>query len=148
VTLPTLLNTADREAILRRLRRLQPSSQPRWGTLTAPRMVCHLADQLRVGLGDLVAQRVDTFPRRTLLKWLVVYTPVRPPPGKIQTAPEMMRTGPTTWAEDLTTVEQLIGRLAANPTTAAHPFFGPLTHGGWARLAWKHVDHHLRQFGC
>jgi hypothetical protein len=60
----------------------------------------------------------------------------------------MLMAGPTIWAEDLATVEQLIGRLATTPTTATHPFFGPLTHGGWGRLAWKHLDHHLRQFGC
>ena len=146
--MPTLLNRTDREAIVQRLRQLQPSAQPRWGTLTAPRMVCHLADQLRVGLGDLAVNRVDTFPRRTLLKWLVVYTPLRPPPGKIQTAPEMLMAGPTIWAKDLAAVEQLIGRMATTPTTATHPYFGPLTHAGWGRLAWKHLDHHLRQFGC
>jgi hypothetical protein len=80
--MPTLLNPTDGEAIVQRLRQLQPSSQPRWGTFTAPRMVCHLADQLRVGLGDLAVKRVDTFPRRTLLKWLVVYTPCRPHPAR------------------------------------------------------------------
>ena len=146
--MPTLLNPADREAILQRLRRLEPSNQPRWGKLTAPKMVCHLADNLRLSLGDVSAQRTDTLPSRTLLKWLVVYTPVQPPPGKIQTAPEMLTSAPTTWGEDLARVEMLIGRLAAAPTTAVHPFFGPLTYGGWGRLAWKHLDHHLRQFGC
>lgn len=144
----TLLNSADRESIVQRLRQLQPSSKPRWGTLTAPQMICHLADNLRVGLGELSSKRVDTLPSRTLIKWIVVYTPVRPPPGKIQTAPEMLVTRPTTWAEDVTTVERLMNRLATTPTTAIHPFFGPLTHMGWGRLSWKHLDHHLRQFGC
>ena len=80
--MPTLLDSADREALLQRLRRLQPSSQPRWGTFTAPRMVCHLADALRVGLGDVSSKGVDTFLSRTLLKWLVVYSPAKPPPGQ------------------------------------------------------------------
>ena len=111
-------------------------------------MVCHIADQLRVGLGDLPVHRVDTLPRRTLLKWLVVYSPLRPPPGKIQTAPEMLTTSPTSWDADLAQVETLVGRLASTPSQAAHPYFGPLTHGGWGRLGWKHLDHHLRQFGC
>jgi hypothetical protein len=146
--MPTLLDPADREAILERLRRLEPSSHPRWGTLTAQRMVCHLADSLRVGLGDLPTKRVDTFLSRTLLKWLVVYSPVPPPRGKIRTAPEMLTTGPTTWTADVAAVEALIGRMAAAPTGAPHPTFGPLTHGGWGRLTWKHLDHHLRQFGC
>jgi hypothetical protein len=146
--MPTLLDSTDREALLQRLHRLQPSSQPRWGKLTAPRMVCHLADSLRVGLGEVSSKSVDTILSRTLLKWLVVYSPLAPPPGKIQTAPEMLATAPTTWAEDVSTVEQLIGRMATTPTTAAHPAFGPLTQGGWGRLNWKHLDHHFRQFGC
>ena len=146
--MPTLLNPPDREAILDRLRQLQPSTPPRWGTFTAPRMVCHLVDNLRVCLGEVPTKRTDNLPSRTLVKWLVVYTPMRPPPGKVQTAPEMLVSAPTTWEEDMAQVEQLIDRLAAVRSSAVHPYFGPLTHGGWGRLAWKHLDHHLRQFGC
>ena len=29
----------------------------------------------------------------------------------------------------------------------AHPFFGKLTSGEWSRLFYKHLDHHLQQFG-
>jgi hypothetical protein len=60
----------------------------------------------------------------------------------------MLTTGPRTWAEDVAAVEELMGRMAATPLSTIHPFFGPLTHAGWGRLAWKHLDHHLRQFGC
>ncbi|HVG42870.1 MAG TPA: DUF1569 domain-containing protein, partial [Chitinophagaceae bacterium] len=28
-----------------------------------------------------------------------------------------------------------------------HPFFGKLTADEWANLAYRHLDHHLRQFG-
>ena len=146
--MPTLLNAADREALVQRLRRLQPTAAPQWGTFTAPKMVCHLADSLRIGLGEVSARRVDSLPTRTLLKWVVVYSPAPPPKGKIQTAPEMLLTGPANWVEDVATVERLIAKLASTPTSAIHPMFGPLTHGGWGRLSWKHVDHHLRQFGC
>ena len=143
----TLLDSSDRATILQRLRRLEPGSRPGWGTLTAGRMVCHLADSLRVGLGDVKAKRVDTLASRTLIKWLVVYSPVKPPPGKIQTAPEMLVSAPTSWAQDLATLEALLARTAT-PSSATHPFFGPLPPDGWGRLGWKHVDHHLRQFGC
>ena len=46
----------------------------------------------------------------------------------------------------------LIDRFAsAGPqgcTSHPHSFFGPLTPGEWARLMYKHLDHHLRQFGA
>jgi hypothetical protein len=32
-------------------------------------------------------------------------------------------------------------------TNHPHPFFGPLTPAEWAILMYKHLDHHLRQFG-
>jgi hypothetical protein len=28
-----------------------------------------------------------------------------------------------------------------------HPLFGALSRNDWARLIWKHIDHHMRQFG-
>lgn len=146
--MPSLTDPRDRHAILERLQRLTPSSQPLWGSLTAPRMICHLADQLRVGLGDLATRRTDTLPSRTLVKWIVIYTPLRPPPGRIETAPEMLATVPSDWDDDLGQVGQLIERLAGTSTAAVHPYFGPLTHPEWNRLAWKHLDHHLRQFAC
>jgi hypothetical protein len=46
----------------------------------------------------------------------------------------------------------LIDRFAAGGATACsthpHSFFGPLTPDEWAILMYKHVDHHLRQFGA
>ncbi len=29
-----------------------------------------------------------------------------------------------------------------------HPFFGKITKEQGGRLVYKHIDHHLRQFGC
>jgi hypothetical protein len=33
-------------------------------------------------------------------------------------------------------------------TVHPHPFFGKMTPTEWATMAYKHMDHHLRQFGC
>ena len=41
--------------------------------------------------------------------------------------------------------------LAIGPEVIAnkkHPFFGELTFEEWDKLQWKHLDHHLRQFGA
>lgn len=32
-------------------------------------------------------------------------------------------------------------------TTHPHSFFGPMTPHEWARMGYRHLDHHLRQFG-
>jgi hypothetical protein len=48
----TLFDDACRTDVLARLKQIRPAAQPPWGQLTAPRMVAHLADQMRMTLGN------------------------------------------------------------------------------------------------
>lgn len=143
----TLLNPADRDAMIARVRRLTPASQAQWGKLTAQTVMPHLADQLRVGLGDIPPTKGYNLVGRTIVKWLLFYTTFNAPRGKVQTSPEMLTTSPGNFEADRAALEALIIRIGTTPATATHAFFGPLTHAGWGRLAWKHLDHHLTQFG-
>lgn len=143
----TLLDDAQRTQLLQRLRRVRPDATPAWGTLNAPRMVCHLADQLRVALGDVPCKPVHNLATRTLLKHLVCNTGFSPPRGKVQTAPEMLASRPATWEADLDACAALVERVGTGAAHAVHPMFGPLTPEQWGRLCWKHIDHHLVQFG-
>ena len=49
-------------------------------------------------------------------------------------------------------LQALVQRFAAGGpagcTSHPHTFFGRLTPEEWAVLMYKHVDHHLRQFGA
>ena len=143
----TLLNDNDRAEVLDRLRRVRPDSARRWGTLSAARMLCHLADSLRVALGQIPVTPTHSFITRTVLKHVVVNTSFKAPPGKIQTAPEMLSTSPADWAQDLRSCEELAARVGAGEASSVHPKFGRLSAQEWGRLCWKHLDHHLRQFG-
>jgi hypothetical protein len=143
----TLLDDERRSAILQRLQRVRPDATPAWSSLTAPRMLCHAADQMRVALGDLPSEPVHTFATRTLLKFLVVNTGFKAPRGKIRTAPEMLHSEPTSWEADLAACLDLAGRVGRGAASAAHPAFGRLSPEEWGRLCWKHLDHHLAQFG-
>ena len=143
----TLLNDPDRAAIIARLRRVTPDRVPLWGTFTAPRMLCHVTDQLRVATGAIIGRHRDTLMRRTLVKWVVVHSSMRAPPGKVQTVPEMLSTAPTTWDADMATCVRLINEVGLGKANGRHPAFGQLSSKEWGRIAWKHFDHHLRQFG-
>ena len=33
-------------------------------------------------------------------------------------------------------------------TCLKHPFWGKMNNEDWNKLMWKHIDHHLRQFGA
>ena len=45
-------------------------------------------------------------------------------------------------------VQQFFDGGEAKCTRHPHPFFGPLTPQEWSRGMYKHLDHHLRQFGA
>ena len=48
-------------------------------------------------------------------------------------------------------VVELIERFAAAPPAQfadVHPSFGRMRPGDWDVLQYRHLDHHLRQFGC
>ena len=52
----TLFSRSTRAKIHARLDQLSPASIPHWGTMPAREMVCHVADHLRVALGDIEAR--------------------------------------------------------------------------------------------
>lgn len=143
----TLLSDADREQVIARLRRVTPDRVPLWGELTARRMLCHVTDQLRIATGVIIGRHRDSLMRRTLMKWIVVHSSMQAPPGKVKTVPEMLSTVPTTWDADMATCIRLINEVGLGKANGRHPAFGPLTGSEWGRIAWKHFDHHLRQFG-
>ena len=143
----TLISNEDRSSILQRLQRTRPDATPAWGSLNAPRMLCHVADQMRVALGDIPAKPTHSFATRTFVKFLVINTGFEPPRGKIMTAPEMLTSCPTSWEADLAVCADLAERVGRGTANAVHPAFGPLSPQEWGRLCWKHLNHHLVQFG-
>jgi hypothetical protein len=110
-------------------------------------MLCHVADMMRVALSDLPTKPTYSFLSRTLVKSLVVNTGLKPPRGKVQTSPEMLTSRPSSWEADLSACVELVDRVADGTANAVHPAFGPLSPQEWGRLCWKHLNHHLVQFG-
>ena len=147
MAIPTLLEEQERSLLLERLRQVRPDAKAAWGSLDAPRMLCHVADQLRVALGDIPTKPVHTLATRTLLKFLVINTGFQPPRGKVQTAPEMLTSQPSSWEADLLACLELVERVGRGGAHAVHPTFGPLSPEQWGKLSWKHLNHHLVQFG-
>ena len=115
----------------------------------AAQMVCHVADQLRVALGELdTAGKPGLLRFRPLRQLFVYWLPW--PKGRIETAPEMLTTMPLEWHDDVSTLHALIekvGKRAPVVKWAMHPMFGPLSGREWGVLSWKHLDYHLQQFG-
>jgi hypothetical protein len=135
-----------------RLATLGPRSGRQWGKMTAAQAIAHCSAGLELASGDKMLPRA--FPGYLIgriIKRLVL----------ADEAP-MRRNSPTMKGlviddeRDLTQEKErlrlLIDRFAvAGPsgcTTHPHSFFGRLTPEEWAILMYKHLDHHLRQFGA
>ena len=57
-------------------------------------------------------------------------------------------TPPVEWAEDTAALRGWIEGFCERERYAAHPIFGPLSRKEWGVWAFRHVDHHFRQFGA
>jgi len=145
----SLFEDGTRAELKERLGRLTPGARARWGRMSAPQMVCHVGDQLRVALGDLPTREAPNFLRFRPLRQMFVYW-LPWPKGKVPTSPEMQSSAPCGWEGDVAAVDALIDRFATRRPAekwAQHPAFGRLSGREWGALCCKHLEHHLQQFG-
>jgi hypothetical protein len=106
----SLFDAPARAEIQERLARLGPGTRGLWGRMSAPQMLAHVADQLRMALGDIRARPVRTPLRYPVLRELIVY--LLPWPRGAPTAPELLSTAAGDWAGDVEALHALIGRFA------------------------------------
>ena len=146
----SLLNPGDREEILGRLSRLKPDARPLWGRFTPGAMICHVTTGVGQGLGEVQLDPPSGPFTRWPLNWLAIH--VAPwPKGKTQSPPEFLAVKPTTWEEDLARLSALVGRFGDRKPEDAwpvSPFFGRISGRSWGVLQYRHLDHHLTQFGA
>ena len=145
----SLFEPETRDAVLDRVGRLAPGTKPLWGRMTAPEMVCHVSCHLRQGLGELVTGPPSGPLSRPPLNWLVIHV-VPWPKGKGKSPPEYLAARPAAWQTDVGCLNDLIRRAADRGPTAPWPpcrIFGRISGSSWGVMLYKHLDHHLRQFG-
>lgn len=135
-----------------RLRQLRPDSPRRWGRMTPHQAVVHLNDSFRIAFREMEI----TLPSMGLMKYVlrfVAFTLPLPWPKGIRTAPELDKaagggTPPEEFAADVAELEGLLDRyVATDGDLPEHPIWGRMSRGMAGRYAWRHMDHHLRQFG-
>lgn len=148
-----LADAAARAAIVVRLQRLAPGSPRRWGRMTSHQAICHLSDSFLMTMGTEPISSVSTLLNRTVVKWIALRAPMAWPAG-VQTRPEVDQeiggTRPVEFASDKRALEALIDQFArrTGDSLQPHPIFGRLSTDEWQRWGYRHVDHHLRQFGA
>jgi hypothetical protein len=147
-----LFHASAAEEIERRIATLKPDSHSHWGTMNVAQMVAHCSAGLELAAGE-------RRPPRALIGRLIGWA-IKP--MVLRNDEPMRRNSPTVEGlviegkRDLETErKRLLGMISRfvtagsnGCTTHPHSFFGPLTPNEWAILMYKHLDHHLRQFGA
>ncbi len=146
-----LFEAARVEEVKQRIAQLRPDSQREWGKMTAPQAVEHCSRGLELALGDLRPPRAMLGRIMGPIIKPIVFRDDKPMRRNSPTVESLIIQDERDLAKDRTRLYSLIDRFVAggpsNCTTHPHSFFGRLTPEEWAILMYKHLDHHLRQFG-
>ena len=146
----TLFDRAVNEEILSRVEKLHPSLHPHWGKLKIEQMMAHLNLSFEVNFGRMELKRslMGIFFRGISRRILLGEKPF---PKNLPTDKKMLAKGSSDFAEQKQKLENNIKMylekgpqvLSKNP----HNILGKITPDESAFISYKHLDHHLRQFG-
>ncbi|MEZ6194621.1 MAG: DUF1569 domain-containing protein [Planctomycetota bacterium] len=149
--MPSLFDAEVNAQTLARIDALAPDARPQWGKLSLAGMLAHCAIPLRSASGEAPLKR-SLIGR--LLGGLVKkkFLSDAPFARNGPTDPRLLVADPRDVEAERAELRRLVADFGARgPAILAegpHPFFGPLTDEEWGLLMWKHLDHHLTQFGA
>ena len=136
--------------IIDRINRLMTDTKPLWGKMTVSQMLAHMQPPLRVALGE---EKLKKGLMGFLFGGIAKKQMVNESPFKknLPTAPGFIVKDVRDFEQEKDKLTDLVQRFSKeqkeNLDTRIHPFFGKLSADEWNVLQWKHLDHHLRQFG-
>lgn len=137
-----------------RVERLRPESDRQWGSMNPAATLAHCTSGIEMAMGVIRPKRAP-LPASiigTLIKPLV-FNNDKPMRRNSPSSPELFSTDPVPFdfqherSRLLAAIDNFAAQGTAGCTQYPHPFFGPLKPQQWAILMYKHLDHHLRQFG-
>ena len=135
-----------------RLSQLRPESQRQWGKMNPAQAVAHCCKGMEQALGDVLP------PRMLIGRLIGSYVKSKalgddaPMRRNSPTVPGFVVLDDRDFLAERHRLNGFIDRvISAGPagcTTHPHSFFGRMTPEQWGILMYKHLDHHLRQFGA
>ena|SRR5579864_5578592 len=147
-------NLFEKEAVdevCGRLDKLQPETPRQWGKMDVAQMMAHCSAALDMASGKLNPPRM--FIGRVLGPLVKpIYTNEKPFAKSTPTEKKLIISDQRDFARERERLKQCVRQFheggEAECTRHPHPFFGALTTYEWSRGMYKHLDHHLRQFGA
>jgi hypothetical protein len=146
----TVFDTETHDELLERLGKLKPDSERQWGKMSPAQMMEHSARALEMAAGKeprqqrLLGKAIGWIFRSGFLSEKPI--PRNAPTGPtfvIQNDPDFEATRKR--LTDLIAEFHGLGEVGTDGNI--HGFFGPLSGKQWGETQYKHLDHHLRQFG-
>jgi hypothetical protein len=147
----SVFNPADVAELIARINKLTPQTHPQWGKMSAPQMLAHCNVSYELVYSDKHPKPNAIV--KLLLKAFVKDKVVGPKPYKhnTQTAPAFIIKDERDFE---TEKANLVGYLNQTLELGEVYFdnkeshsFGALSTGQWNTMFYKHLDHHLTQFG-
>lgn len=146
-----LFEAATADEVKARTEHLRPDSGRRWGKMNAAQAVAHCAASMEMAVGDWLPQRMLLGRVMGGFVKPMVLGNDDPMRRNSPTMPGLVVSDERHLDTERTRLCALIDRFAAGGaqgcTSHPHSFFGRLNPQEWAILMYKHLDHHLRQFG-
>jgi hypothetical protein len=139
------------QQVKNRLACLGPDSERQWGKMNSAQMVAHLCKGMEQAMGEVLPHPM--FLGRIIGRFMKsrALGDDRPMARNSPTVPGFAITDERDFTAERQRLYGLIDRaVAGGPagcTAYPHSFFGQLTPQQWGILMYKHLDHHLRQFG-
>jgi hypothetical protein len=152
VIMKNLFDATVANQVKTRLGKLEPQSERRWGKMTAAQMLAHCSVSMQWAVGELVPEK-GSLPARLMGRLVkpMVFRNEDPIRKNSPTARSLVVTDERDLDKERNRLSGLIDKFAAGGTAGCtrnpHSFFGKMTPEEWAILMYKHLDHHLRQFG-
>ncbi|MES2811265.1 MAG: DUF1569 domain-containing protein [Bacteroidota bacterium] len=148
--MPSIFNTADNQDLISRIEKLTAETQPNWGKMSVDQMLSHCQAPIDVAFGNLKLK--PNFLFLFLGKMIKGKMLKAKHFGKNSpTAKDFIRTNQYDFEQTKADLIKKVKTFAAEGTDAIkvhkHPFFGKMTIEEWDNLQWKHLNHHLYQFG-
>ncbi|MFN8243086.1 MAG: DUF1569 domain-containing protein [Ferruginibacter sp.] len=146
----SIFDPGTENELIARIHALTPESKALWGKMNVFQMVKHCTLCEDMYLGNMPVKRA--FIGRLLGRFVLkqVLKDEKPFSRNSPTSPLLNTSGES--GDFAAQKEEWISRIKQyrqfNRQDFVHPFFGPLTKEQVGLLDYKHIDHHLRQFGA
>ena len=142
-----MFDPAIKQDIINRINKLTPQTQRRWGKMDVAQMLAHV--QLPINCAYGTHKVKGSF----LLKLLgplfkgVLYNE-KPYKHGLPTDPTYVIVDAKNFEAEKQTLLELVKRFSPETVVLLnHPVWGKMTKEQWSKATWKHLDHHLSQFG-